>query len=273
MESNQKKIPCSVGILTYNSSATLERALKSLDGFGEVIISDGGSTDDTLAIARKYGCKIISQSNSGHPITDFSLERNRTLDVSSFDWFFYLDSDEVISPELRNEIEHIANNPIPEHLVYRVLYEKTSQDFAIRYKTAKQYCQNRFFNKKSGARFKKRMHERIAFSENLSVGVIEAPWYVPLDDQLDFGTYRKKIEYRIGIMADNAQFRGVWHFIHSAIIIPLTEAMKSCVKMLYLLLRGDSRSIPPRYELYRIYSQWITMKKLTRRYLHQHKVL
>lgn len=269
MENDKEKIPCTVGILTHNSGATLAHALKSLEGFGEIIIADGGSTDNTLAIARGYGCKIISQSNPGHPITDFSLERNRTLDAATYDWFFYLDSDEVVSHDLREEIRRIVNEPIPRYLVYSVRYEKTTPDLSVFYKTAKSYYQNRFFNKKSGARFKRRMHERIVFPENISVGVIEASWYVPLDTQLDFSVYREKIEYRIGIMAENTEFRGFFHFIQRTILDTLIEVVKSCIKILYLALRNDPQSIPPRYELYRMYSHWVTFKKLFWRYFKQ----
>ena len=54
-------IPCTVGILTFNNEATLNRALDSVEGFAEVIISDGGSTDETLSIARSRGVQILSQ--------------------------------------------------------------------------------------------------------------------------------------------------------------------------------------------------------------------
>jgi glycosyltransferase involved in cell wall biosynthesis len=50
-----EKIRCSVGILTYNSGKNLRRALESVKNFSNIIIADGGSTDDTLQIAAEYG--------------------------------------------------------------------------------------------------------------------------------------------------------------------------------------------------------------------------
>ena len=41
-----EKIPCSVLILTRNSAATLEKCLKNLSAFGEILIHDANSEDD-----------------------------------------------------------------------------------------------------------------------------------------------------------------------------------------------------------------------------------
>ncbi len=62
----------SVIIATLNSGRVLEPCLKSIreqdydQNLVEIIIADGGSTDDTLEIARKYGAKIIPE-NTGSP--------------------------------------------------------------------------------------------------------------------------------------------------------------------------------------------------------------
>jgi glycosyltransferase involved in cell wall biosynthesis len=261
---NSDAIPCSVGILTYNSEKSLERALLSLNGFQEIILVDGGSTDRTLAIGKKYGCTIIQQSNPGSPITDFALERNRALDAARFDWFFYIDSDEVVSDELRNSIRKIVTEKSPRHLVYRVRYEKTTHDLSVIYKTLRPYYQTRFFHKSSGARFVKPMHERIAFPADVSVGVIEASWYVPFDEHFSFATYRKKIHYRVSIMARRATFRGFFHFLKLAYCVPLIELAKSAFKILYLEFEHHPRRLPMKYEFYRMYSHVYLMYAYTR---------
>lgn len=65
--SNKKKLDwptVSVVIATRNSERTLELCLSSVrkqiyPSFLEIVIADGGSADNTLNIARKYGAKII----------------------------------------------------------------------------------------------------------------------------------------------------------------------------------------------------------------------
>jgi len=50
-----------VGILTLNNEDVIKNALDSVKKFNEIIICDGGSSDRTLEIARKYNCKILYQ--------------------------------------------------------------------------------------------------------------------------------------------------------------------------------------------------------------------
>ena len=48
------KLPCTVAILTFNSGKSLKRALESVKDFEDILICDGGSTDDTVEIARAF---------------------------------------------------------------------------------------------------------------------------------------------------------------------------------------------------------------------------
>jgi len=56
----------SVVINTYNASKYLERSLEAVKDFDEIVICDMESTDDTLDIARKYGCKIVTYPKGNH---------------------------------------------------------------------------------------------------------------------------------------------------------------------------------------------------------------
>jgi len=62
----EEKLPfVTFAIPTYNSGSKLERLLKSITKQNypkskyEILIADGGSTDNTLEIAKKYNCKIL----------------------------------------------------------------------------------------------------------------------------------------------------------------------------------------------------------------------
>ena len=50
----------SVVINTYNARQHLQKVLESVKGFDEVVVCDMESTDDTVAIAREYGCKVVT---------------------------------------------------------------------------------------------------------------------------------------------------------------------------------------------------------------------
>src|SRR3989344_5737696 len=60
----------SVIIPAFNSAATIKAcidALRSQDfpAGAEIIVADDGSADDTAAIAKKAGAKVVSQGNAG----------------------------------------------------------------------------------------------------------------------------------------------------------------------------------------------------------------
>ncbi len=176
------KIKASVCILTFNSAGTLSRALNSVKDFEEVIICDGGSTDETLDIARRYSCRIINQDrrckDDDNAIKDFSCARNQCLAGSSFDWFLYIDSDEATSPELVADIRRIAEDD-SETYVYNIPVRIFIGDKLIKYSSNYPGYQNRFFSKKSGARFVKPVHERIEYDRaKFPTTLLMSPWYV-----------------------------------------------------------------------------------------------
>ena len=49
----------SVVINTYNEAKNLQECLDSVKGFDEIVVCDMESTDETVEIARRNGCKTI----------------------------------------------------------------------------------------------------------------------------------------------------------------------------------------------------------------------
>lgn len=94
-------IPCSVYIVTLNCGAWLQDTLESVCDFSEVIILDSGSTDDTYAIAQSFpNTRILHQDWQG-----YAGQKSLALAQCKNDWVLNLDGDEVLSPELKAEIE------------------------------------------------------------------------------------------------------------------------------------------------------------------------
>ena len=94
-------LPLSVIIITRNEAINLGDCLASLDGIAsEIVVVDSGSTDDTVAIARAAGAKVI-QTDSW---PGFGPQKNIALDAASCEWVLSLDADERLTDVLRVEI-------------------------------------------------------------------------------------------------------------------------------------------------------------------------
>jgi len=97
-----------IAILTKNSERTLERTLKSGMFANKIIALDDGSTDKTLEILDQYKVDVYQAKK-----TDFAQKRNFLLNQVTTDWVFYLDSDEVVTDELQENINQIVKNGNP----------------------------------------------------------------------------------------------------------------------------------------------------------------
>jgi glycosyltransferase involved in cell wall biosynthesis len=107
--------PISVTILTKNSQEYLGACLQSLRSFPEIIVLDNGSTDDTLAIAARFPNVQVHV----HPFVGFGPMKNLAARLATHDWVLSIDSDEVLSRQLADEI--VALNLNDTHKVYSFL--------------------------------------------------------------------------------------------------------------------------------------------------------
>lgn len=97
----KKNVILSVAIAVYNEEKNLEACLSSVVSLAdELVIVDGGSTDNTVEIASKYTSHIIKTDNP--PI--FHVNKQKALEACHGEWILQLDADEVVTPELRKEI-------------------------------------------------------------------------------------------------------------------------------------------------------------------------
>ena len=104
-----KKINFSVIIIAKDEEEMIGECLESVKWVDEIILLDGGSTDKTLDIARKYKAKIIPQEVKTE---DWGAWHNQGLKVAQGEWIFYLDADERLTPELQKEIISNIQYPI-----------------------------------------------------------------------------------------------------------------------------------------------------------------
>jgi glycosyltransferase involved in cell wall biosynthesis len=94
----------SVVLAVYNEEKNLEACLASIEDIAsEIVIVDGSSTDQTVAVAKKFNARILISDNP--PI--FHINKQKAMDMSQYEWILQLDADERVSNELAKEIMEI----------------------------------------------------------------------------------------------------------------------------------------------------------------------
>ncbi|MCX8171148.1 MAG: glycosyltransferase [Candidatus Bathyarchaeota archaeon] len=80
-------------IVTFNSARTLEKCLEAIRRsvpYERILIGDGGSIDDTIAIARRNGVEVYSFTGDDNKIGRI---RYKLAEKAGTDWILYIDSD------------------------------------------------------------------------------------------------------------------------------------------------------------------------------------
>jgi len=98
----------SLCIATYNEEKFIHYPLDScIDWVDEVVVVDGGSTDETVQILKSYGKKVKIFAEDNPPM--FHINKQKAIDIAKGDWILQLDADEEVTQNLKNEILGIVN--------------------------------------------------------------------------------------------------------------------------------------------------------------------
>ncbi len=97
----------SVVVLSKNEEENISDCLETVSWCDELIIIDDNSEDRTLEVAQNINpkLKIYKRSLDG----DFSAQRNFGLSKAKGDWIFFVDADERVSVNLKNEIVYLIS--------------------------------------------------------------------------------------------------------------------------------------------------------------------
>lgn len=101
-ESRPARAPISVLVPVKNEAQNLRRCLPALSWADEVFVVDSHSTDDTPSVCALQGAHLVTFDFNGH----YPKKKNWALDNLPFkhEWVLIVDADEVVPPELADEI-------------------------------------------------------------------------------------------------------------------------------------------------------------------------
>lgn len=90
---------CTVTVIALNEERNIRECLQSVAWADEIVLVDSGSTDRTVELARAFTDRVFS-----NPWPGWKAQKNHAISKASYDWIFSIDSDERVSPELRDRI-------------------------------------------------------------------------------------------------------------------------------------------------------------------------
>jgi (heptosyl)LPS beta-1,4-glucosyltransferase len=103
-----------VTVITLNESANIAAALESVRWADDIVVVDAHSTDDTVAIARRFTDHVVIRDWPG-----YVDQKNFAASIAAHDWILSLDADERVTPDLADQIRALMRTD-PECGGYRV---------------------------------------------------------------------------------------------------------------------------------------------------------
>ncbi len=206
----------SVVIITKNEESYIAKCLESVKWVDEIIVLDSGSTDKTVEICKQFTPHVFEMDWQG-----FGVQKQRALNKATSDWVLSIDADEIISPELRTEIEYgINHNQYDAFLLPRlssycgkfIKHGGWYPDYILR-----------LFRRELGYFTDDVIHERVIFEGG--IGKLNTPIlhesYSDLSEVLEkINSYsslnaQKLFERDVKSSLSKAIFRGLWKFIQT----------------------------------------------------------
>ena len=96
----------SIAIITKNEQERLPDCLRSVSFAGDIVVVDSGSTDNTLEIAKDFGCRVYREEWKG-----YGPQKNSALDKCKNEWVLLLDADERLTDSTREIITKALVQP------------------------------------------------------------------------------------------------------------------------------------------------------------------
>lgn len=139
-------------ILTKNEEEMIADCIDSVSFSDEIIVVDSDSTDRTVEVAKHLNAKVIQAKTNS-----FAQRRNAGLRMAKNPIILYVDADERVSGELRENIKKILQNKLEEGIAGYIL---SRQNFYLgNHPWPKIELMERLFYKKNLSEWEGVLHE------------------------------------------------------------------------------------------------------------------
>ncbi len=172
-----------VALIVKNEAKHLQACLECVyDWVDEIVILDSGSSDETETIARQFTNKFYT--NLQWP--GFGKQRQLAQSYVESDFVLWLDADERVTPELKQDIQTAINNHQPKQ-VYKINRLTTAFAKQIEHSGWSPDWVIRLFKTKDTQYNDALVHESVVVPNEFKV--------VPLQGRLKHFTYERLSEY------------------------------------------------------------------------------
>jgi len=156
------KSKISVTMITKDASKYITESLKALERFDEVILLDNGSDDDTVELAERFDNVSVYQSE----FIGFGPLKNLAIGYARNSWILSVDSDEVLSKEL---VDEILSLELDSSKVYSILRDNYYNKKLMKCCGWEGDWVMRLFDKNRVLFNLNRVHESLELSDDISV--------------------------------------------------------------------------------------------------------
>ncbi len=95
-------------VITLNEQGNIHDCLRGLVWADELLVVDGFSSDDTVALARAVGVRVLQRT-----FDTFAKQRNYALKEAQGEWVFFVDADERVDAPLAEEVRRKVRQQPP----------------------------------------------------------------------------------------------------------------------------------------------------------------
>jgi glycosyltransferase involved in cell wall biosynthesis len=142
----------SAAIITKNEGKRLPDCLASVSFADDIVVVDSGSTDNTVEVAKEFGCRVFVEEWKG-----FGPQKNSAIEKCRYEWVLLLDADERVTEETKEVIAKTLR--WPEAAAYRLKMKHFFHDKWIRHSGYWPDPHIRLINKARGS-FRGLIHEK-----------------------------------------------------------------------------------------------------------------